>query len=162
MPQLAKRNRVPMALASGTSVFVVIVVVASASFTQISALISQGGLAAVPWSLVIYTIPGVVIGGQIGPSCMAWFSSARWSDDCRLIRGNRPGDGMDSRGRPHRLTRRLNRALAGRDRDPRLRRCGYGPGRDSRLSDRGDNSFNEVGDLAVCSRHPRTHLIYAQ
>ena len=67
MPQLAKRNRVPMALASGTSVFVVIVVVASASFTQISALISQGGLAAVPWSLVIYTIPGVVIGGQIGP-----------------------------------------------------------------------------------------------
>ena len=56
-----------MALASGTSVFVVIVVVASASFTQISALISQGGLSAVPWSLVIYTIPGVVIGGQIGP-----------------------------------------------------------------------------------------------
>lgn len=67
MPQLAKRNHVPIPVAAATSVFIVIVVVATASFTQISTLIAQGGLAAVPWDVICYTIPGVIIGGQIGP-----------------------------------------------------------------------------------------------
>ena len=67
MPQLAKRNGVPIPVAAATSVFVVIVVVAAASFTQISSLVAQGGLKAVPWNVVIYTVPAVIIGGQIGP-----------------------------------------------------------------------------------------------
>lgn len=67
MPQLAKRNKVPIPVAAATSVFVVIVVVAAASFTQISSLVRQGGFNAVPWNVVIYTIPAVIIGGQIGP-----------------------------------------------------------------------------------------------
>ncbi len=67
MPQLAKRNSVPIPVAAATSVFVVIVVVAAASFTQISALVAQGGVKAVPWNVVVYTIPAVIIGGQIGP-----------------------------------------------------------------------------------------------
>ena len=67
MPQLVKRNKVPVAVAAATSVFVVIVVVAAASFTQISALVAEGGLEAVPWNAVVYTIPAVIIGGQIGP-----------------------------------------------------------------------------------------------
>lgn len=67
MPQLAKRNKVPIPVAAATSVLVVIIVVASASFTHVSALISEGGLSAVPWNLVMYTIPAVIIGGQIGP-----------------------------------------------------------------------------------------------
>ncbi len=67
MPQLVKRCRVPVPVAAATSVLVVIVVVASASFAQISALIAEGGVGAVPWNLVAYTIPGVIIGGQIGP-----------------------------------------------------------------------------------------------
>ena len=67
MPQLVKRHRVPLPVAAATSVFVVIVVVASASFAQIGALISEGGVSAVPWNLVVYTVPGVIIGGQIGP-----------------------------------------------------------------------------------------------
>tara|TARA_Y100000588_G_scaffold380242_1_gene463793 strand:- start:405 stop:1298 length:894 start_codon:yes stop_codon:yes gene_type:complete len=67
LPQLIKRNRVPVAVAAATSVFTVIVTIASASFTQISALIDAGGLSAVPWNLVCYTIPAVIIGGQIGP-----------------------------------------------------------------------------------------------
>ena len=46
---------------------IVIVVVASASFTQISSMIAAGGIEAVPWNLVCYTIPAVIIGGQIGP-----------------------------------------------------------------------------------------------
>ena len=67
MPQLVKRNRIPVAVAAATSVFIVIVTIASASFTQIAALIAAGGVNAVPWNLVCYTIPGVIIGGQIGP-----------------------------------------------------------------------------------------------
>ena len=67
LPQLVKRNNVPVAVAAATSVLTVIVTIASASFTQIAALIEAGGLSAVPWNLVCYTIPAVIIGGQIGP-----------------------------------------------------------------------------------------------
>ena len=67
MPQLAKHNRVPIPVAAATSVFTVIVTIAAASFTQIGAMIQAGGVDAVPWHLVAYTVPAVVIGGQIGP-----------------------------------------------------------------------------------------------
>ncbi len=67
MPQLAKRNHVPIPVAAATSVFIVIVVVAAASFTQISALVAEGGVRAVPWNAVVYMVPAVIIGGQIGP-----------------------------------------------------------------------------------------------
>ncbi len=67
MTQLAKHNGVPIPVAAATSVFVVVVVCATASFTQISTLVAQGGLNALPWNVVIYTIPAVIIGGQIGP-----------------------------------------------------------------------------------------------
>ena len=67
MPQLVKRNHVPVPVAAATSVFTVIVVIAAASFTQVAALVAGGGANAIPWNLVAYTIPGVIIGGQIGP-----------------------------------------------------------------------------------------------
>lgn len=67
VPQLVKRNRVPVAIAAATSVFTVIVTIASASFTQVAALIAAGGANAIPWNLVCYTIPAVIIGGQLGP-----------------------------------------------------------------------------------------------
>lgn len=66
VPQLTKRG-VPVAIAAATSVAVVIVTAVCASFTLIGQLVSEAGLAAVPWNLVAYTIPGVIIGGQIGP-----------------------------------------------------------------------------------------------
>ncbi len=67
MPQLVKRNRVPVAVAAATSVLIAIATVAAASATQVSGMILKGGVAAVPWNLVFYTIPGVLIGGQLGP-----------------------------------------------------------------------------------------------
>ena len=67
MPQLVKGSKIPIPVAAATSVFTVIVVVASASFTQISSLIASGGINAVPWNVVVYTVPAVIIGGQIGP-----------------------------------------------------------------------------------------------
>ena len=39
----------------------------SASFTQFSKMIQEGGINAVPWNLICYTVPAVIIGGQIGP-----------------------------------------------------------------------------------------------
>jgi uncharacterized membrane protein YfcA len=66
VPQLTKRG-VPVAIAAATSVAVVIVTAVCASFTLIWQLVSEAGMAAVPWNLVLYTIPGVIIGGQIGP-----------------------------------------------------------------------------------------------
>ena len=56
-----------MPVAAATSVFIVIVTIASASFTQVTALMAAGGSNAIPWNLVCYTIPAVIIGGQIGP-----------------------------------------------------------------------------------------------
>ena len=67
MPQLVKEGKFPIPVAAATSVLIVIVTVVSASFTHIATLINQGGVNAVPWHLVAYTIPGVIIGGQIGP-----------------------------------------------------------------------------------------------
>ena len=43
MPQLVKRNHVPVAVAAATSVFTAIVTIASASFTQVAALVAAGG-----------------------------------------------------------------------------------------------------------------------
>ena len=64
--QLARRG-VPVGVAAATSVAVVIVTVAFASSTLIMQMIRDGGFSAVPWNLVCYSIPGVIIGGQIGP-----------------------------------------------------------------------------------------------
>lgn len=67
MPQLVRFCRTPVPVAAATSILVVIITVMSASFTHIITLVQAGGLEAVPWHLVAYTIPGVIIGGQIGP-----------------------------------------------------------------------------------------------
>lgn len=66
MPNLVRRCKIPVAVAAATSVFVIAVTVLAGSVTAILSLAQRGGLAAVPWNLVIYTIPGAVIGGQLG------------------------------------------------------------------------------------------------
>lgn len=74
-PQLVRSCKMPVSVAAATSVFVIILTVAAASGTHIYALISEGGIDAVPWNLVIYTAPGVVIGGQIGSKLQGKFSA---------------------------------------------------------------------------------------
>jgi len=61
------RKGLPIAVAAATSVLVVIVTVVFASTTLAVQLIRGGGWTAVPWDLLVYDIPGVLIGGQIGP-----------------------------------------------------------------------------------------------
>jgi uncharacterized membrane protein YfcA len=46
---------------------VVITTVVFASTTLVVQLLESGGWRAVPWNLLCYDIPGVLIGGQIGP-----------------------------------------------------------------------------------------------
>jgi uncharacterized membrane protein YfcA len=65
-PQLVKQCKMPVSVAAATSVFVIILTVAAASGTHVYSLVSEGGVDAIPWHLVVYTIPGVIIGGQIG------------------------------------------------------------------------------------------------
>ena len=67
MPQLINRGRVPVPVAAASSVVVLILTVSSASFVHVATLLNKGGMSAVPWHLVVYTIPGVILGGQIGP-----------------------------------------------------------------------------------------------
>lgn len=66
MPQLVGLCRLPLSVAAGTSILIVAATVAAGSFAHVSRLISAGGVGAVPWNLVVYTVPGALIGGQIG------------------------------------------------------------------------------------------------
>ena len=61
------RKGLPIAVAAATSVMVVITTVVFASTTLVAQMVKSGGWAAVPWNLLCYDIPGVLIGGQIGP-----------------------------------------------------------------------------------------------
>ena len=66
MPNLVKRCKIPVAVSAATSVFIIAVTVLVGSLTSISALVQKGGLDSVPWGLVLNTVPGAEIGGQLG------------------------------------------------------------------------------------------------
>ncbi len=87
MPQLVKRNHVPVAVAAATSVFIVILTFIAASFTQVTALIATGGVNAIPWNLVCYTVPGVIIGGQMGPMLQGRFAQSTMERFIALLFG---------------------------------------------------------------------------
>jgi len=72
LPQLVARGcGMPLALAAGTSVATVVLTAAAAAVVQAAALAADGdggGLAAaVPLELVGFTVPGVLVGGQLAP-----------------------------------------------------------------------------------------------
>ncbi len=77
MPNLVKRCKIPVAVSAATSVFVIAVTVLSGSITAVLILVSNGGVNAVPWNLVIYTVPGAVIGGQLGSRFQGRISSEK-------------------------------------------------------------------------------------
>jgi len=66
MPLLVGLCRLPLSVAAGTSILIVTAAVAAGSISHIARLVSSGGVGAVPWNLIVYTVPGALIGGQIG------------------------------------------------------------------------------------------------
>lgn len=66
MPQLVKRCHVPVPVAAGTSIAIITSTVLAASLAHIFQIMRESGIDAVPWNLVVYTVPGALIGGQIG------------------------------------------------------------------------------------------------
>ncbi|MGB5490458.1 MAG: sulfite exporter TauE/SafE family protein [Woeseiaceae bacterium] len=64
--RLTKRG-VAVGTAAATSVAIVMFTILLATATLITQLVRDGGVGAIPWNLICYEVPGVVIGGQIGP-----------------------------------------------------------------------------------------------
>lgn len=71
--RLTKRG-IPVGTAAATSVAIVMATVVLATATLVTQLIRDGGIGAVPWNLICYEIPGVLIGGQIGPRLQGFIS----------------------------------------------------------------------------------------
>jgi uncharacterized membrane protein YfcA len=70
LPQLVRSCCMPLPLAAGSSVATVVVTAAAAALVQFATLagLAGGDLGSVvPWALVRWTIPGVLIGGQLAP-----------------------------------------------------------------------------------------------
>lgn len=61
------RRGIPVGTAAATSVAIVMFTVLLATAMLVGQLIRDGGVGAVPWNLICYEVPGVLIGGQIGP-----------------------------------------------------------------------------------------------
>ncbi|MGB5512011.1 MAG: sulfite exporter TauE/SafE family protein [Woeseiaceae bacterium] len=64
--RLTKRG-IPVATAAATSVAIVMFTILLATTTLVTQLVRDGGIDAIPWNLICYEVPGVAIGGQIGP-----------------------------------------------------------------------------------------------
>lgn len=77
MPDLVRRCKIPVAIAAATSVFVMTLTVFAGSITDLVALFVRGGLDAIPWNLLIYTIPGAMLGGQVGAKLQGRLSSTK-------------------------------------------------------------------------------------
>lgn len=75
MPDLVRRCKIPITVSAATSVFVMTLGVFAGSVTGIASLVVRGGTYAVPWNLLVFTIPGAVIGGQIGSKAQGALSS---------------------------------------------------------------------------------------
>ena len=76
LPQLVRGCCMPLPVAAGTSVAIVVTTAFTAAIVQfftLAASVEGNGslmenlIAVVPWSLVQYTVPGVLLGGQLAP-----------------------------------------------------------------------------------------------
>lgn len=90
LPQLVRRQLMPLPVAAGTSVCVVVVTALTAAVVQFISLahetLMDGNIDAsvqvVPWELVVWTVPGVVVGGQLA----SYVASKRILKDEQVVR----------------------------------------------------------------------------
>ncbi len=66
LPPLVRRSKFPVPVAAATSTVVVACTVAGAAVTHFVELIQHGGLSAIPWNLLVYAVPGAIIGAFVG------------------------------------------------------------------------------------------------
>lgn len=66
LPGLVRRSGFPVPVAAATSTVVVAATVTGASLTHLAALARAGGLTAIPWNLIVWAVPGAVIGAVLG------------------------------------------------------------------------------------------------
>jgi len=66
LPPLVRRSKFPVPVAAATSTVVVAGTVAGAAVTHFVELVQTGGLSAIPWNLLVYAVPGAVVGAFIG------------------------------------------------------------------------------------------------
>ncbi|MEJ7754532.1 MAG: sulfite exporter TauE/SafE family protein [Candidatus Limnocylindrales bacterium] len=83
LPGLVRRSRFPLAVAAATSTVVVAGTVVGAALTHMVQLAAHGGLSAIPWDLIVWAMPGAVLGallgtglqGKVSPTVTRWFFS---------------------------------------------------------------------------------------
>jgi uncharacterized membrane protein YfcA len=66
LPPLVRRSFFPVPVAAATSTVVVAGTVAGAAATHLITLVAAGGIAAIPWNLIVWAVPGAVTGAFIG------------------------------------------------------------------------------------------------
>ena len=66
LPPLVRRSRFPVPVAAATSTVIVAGTVAGAAATHLVELLREGGIGAIPWNLIVWAVPGSVIGAFIG------------------------------------------------------------------------------------------------
>lgn len=74
LPTLVRRSRFPVPVAAATSTMVVAGTVLAASLVHLVLLVLKGGLDAIPWNLIVWGIPGAIIGASIGTRLQGKFS----------------------------------------------------------------------------------------
>lgn len=66
LPPLVRRSRFPVPVAAATSTVIVAGTVAGAAATHLVELLREGGVGAIPWNLIVWAVPGAVIGAFVG------------------------------------------------------------------------------------------------
>jgi len=83
LPGLVRRSRFPVAVAAATSTVVVAGTVVGAALTHMVQLAADDGFSAIPWNLIVWAVPGAVLGavlgtglqGKVSPRATRWFFS---------------------------------------------------------------------------------------
>jgi uncharacterized membrane protein YfcA len=66
LPPLVRRSCFPVPVAAATSTVVVAGTVAGAAATHLTTLVAAGGVGAIPWNLIVWAVPGAVVGAFTG------------------------------------------------------------------------------------------------
>ncbi|MGH9183156.1 MAG: sulfite exporter TauE/SafE family protein [Acidimicrobiales bacterium] len=66
LPPLVRRSHFPVPVAAATSTVVVAGTVVGAATTHLVQLAAEDGLSAIPWNLIVWAVPGAVLGAAVG------------------------------------------------------------------------------------------------